>query len=321
MSRVEDFRFRMEALGARAAIALFRALPIDAASWLGGALARALGPLSGAHKTAANNLEFAFPEKTAAERAEILRDMWDNIGRTVGEYPHLGALMDDPARVQVEDPEHLVEELRDDGKGALLIGMHSGNWELSTVPGYRGGLKQHNFYRAPNNPYVDELLRELRKPMRQESFMPKGAAGARQAAMLLKNEAHIGMLVDQKQDEGIPTPFFGRNAMTTTAPAALARRLNVPVAGARIVRLQGARFQVKVKKLTIAKTKDREADVITTTKQITALFEQWIREHPAQWFWVHRRWPRDGQVKQGQGGFAPLDPPLRAEPLEPDSGR
>jgi KDO2-lipid IV(A) lauroyltransferase len=321
MSRVEDFRFRVEALGARAAIALFRALPIDAASWLGGALARALGPLSGAHKTAANNLALAFPEKTAAERAAILRGMWDNIGRTVAEYPHLGALMDDPERVAVEDPEHVAEQLRDDGQGALLVGMHAGNWELATVPGHRAGLKQHHFYRAPNNPYVDAMLQDLRKPLRQEGFMPKGATGARQAAMLLKNEAHIGMLVDQKQDEGIPTPFFGRDAMTTTAPAALARRLNVPVVGARVIRQQGARFIIKVQTLTVAKTGDRKADVITTTKQITALFEQWIREHPAQWFWVHRRWPRDGGgFKQGQGALPP-GPPPRPEALEPGPGR
>jgi KDO2-lipid IV(A) lauroyltransferase len=292
MSRRDRFIYWLQALAARVGMALFRVLPIDAASWLGGFLARKLGPLAGAHKTAVKNLAFAFPDKTDADRQKILSGMWDNIGRTVAEYPHLGALIDDPARIEVVDPEQIVAKLRDDGKGALLIGMHFGNWELSTVPGHRAGLKQHHFYRAPNNPYVDQMLCKLRDALRQEGYMPKGTKGARQAAMLLKSEAHIGMLVDQKQDEGVAVPFFGRDAMATTAPAALARRMEVPIAGARVIRLKGCHFKVIVTELTIAKTADREADVIETTKQISALFEQWIRENPEQWFWVHRRWPR-----------------------------
>jgi KDO2-lipid IV(A) lauroyltransferase len=292
MSRRDHFIYWLQALGARAGMALFRALPLDAASWLGGCLARKLGPLAGAHKTAVKNLAFAFPEKDAAARAKLLTGMWDNIGRTLGEYPHLGELLNDSARVEIIDPDNIVAKLRDDGKGALLIGMHFGNWELSTIPGHRSGLKQHHFYRAPNNPYVDKLLCKLRDALQQESYMPKGAKGARQAAMLLKSQAHIGMLVDQKQDEGVAVPFFGRDAMATTAPAALARRMDVPIVGARVIRLQGCHFKVIVTELTIAKTADREADVIETTKQISALFEQWIRETPEQWFWVHRRWPR-----------------------------
>ena len=149
--------------------------------------------------------------------------MWDNIGRTAAEYPHLGKLMRDTARIEVIDPHEYLKQIRDDGVGALLVGMHFGNWELSTVPGFRVGLKQHHFFRAPNNPFVDALLGELRAPMCQEGYLRKGAQGARQGWVLLKKNAHIGMLVDQKQDEGIPALFFGRDAMTTTAPAALAQ--------------------------------------------------------------------------------------------------
>jgi KDO2-lipid IV(A) lauroyltransferase len=292
MTRGDRLTYWLQAVAARAGMLLFGALPLDAASWLGGFLARKIGPLSGAHKTAVQNLAAAFPEKTAAERRRIVTAMWDNIGRTTAEYPHLGRLMDDTARVEVVDPGRAAEKLRDDGRGGLLIGMHFGNWELSTAAGHRAGLKQHHFYRAPNNPYVDALLAELRRPMRQEGYLAKGAKGARQAAMLLKSEAHIGMLVDQKQDEGIPVTFFGRTAMTTTAPAALARRMDVPIVADRVIRLGGAKFRIIVEGLAVARTDDREADVIVTTKQISALFESWIRENPEQWFWVHRRWPK-----------------------------
>ncbi|MDR3520341.1 MAG: lauroyl acyltransferase [Acidocella sp.] len=288
----EDLSYRLQGLAARLLMQFFSILPLDAASWTGGWLARTFGPLSSAHKTARQNLALAMPELSEADRAIIISGMWDNIGRTTAEYPHLSRLIDDPQRVEVIDPGNLAEQIRDDGIGALMIGMHYGNWELATVPGHRAGFAQYHFYRAPNNPYVDAMLNELRKPLQQEGFLPKGSDGARQAVVLLKKHAHIGMLVDQKQDEGIPALFFGREAMTTTAPAALARRLDVPVVAAQVVRQNGAYFKIFVHEFQIAKTEDRQADVIVTTKQINTLLEGWVREHPEQWFWVHKRWPR-----------------------------
>ncbi|HQT64954.1 MAG: hypothetical protein B7Z75_10475 [Acidocella sp. 20-57-95] len=292
---MQDLSYRIQAIGARAFMQMFRMLPLDVASWFGGWVARTLGPLTGAHKTAVKNLALAMPEFNEAVRAKMIIDMWDNIGRTVGEYPHLGKLINDTKRVEVDDPANITVKLRDDGIGAVMIGLHFGNWELGTVPGYRAGLKQYHFYRAPNNPYVDAMLMDLRKSMQQEGFLPKGAEGARQAVGLLKKHMHITMLVDQKQDEGIAAPFFGRDAMTTTAPATLARRFNLPIVAARIIRQNGARFKVQVQEFHITKTDDRQADIITTTQQINALLENWVREYPAQWFWVHRRWPRDGR--------------------------
>jgi KDO2-lipid IV(A) lauroyltransferase len=288
----QDFNYRLQAYAARAAMAMFRALPLDAASWLGGWIARRFGPLTLAHQTAVQNLRWAMPELDEAARRKTLTAMWDNIGRTVGEYPHLGRLMTDAQRVEIIDPAGLANKLRDDGIGALLVGMHYGNWELSTVPGFRSGMMQRHFYRAPNNPYVNDMLIGLRQAMQQEGYLAKGAEGARQAVALLRKGTHLGMLVDQKQDEGIPAPFFGRDAMTTTAPAALARRTGVPIAAAQVVRLGGARFRIFVHEFNVSKTEDREADVIVTTKQINTRLESWVRDHPEQWFWVHRRWPK-----------------------------
>jgi KDO2-lipid IV(A) lauroyltransferase len=283
--------YRLQAYAARFGIAMLGALPLDAASTVGGWLARKIGPLSGAHKTAVENLRRAMPEKTEVERQKIITAMWDNIGRTTAEYPHLDQLVKDLARAEIIDPENWGDRLAQDGIGALLIGMHYGNWELSILPGFRKGLHQYVVYRAPNNPFVDEMLKKLRAPLWQ-NYLSKGLEGARQAVKLLKQGAHIGMLVDQKLDEGIPVRFFGRDAMTTTAPASLARRLNIPIVTARVVRLQGARFRIFVDAVDVAKTADREADVIVTTKQISGMFENWIRENPEQWFWVHRRWPK-----------------------------
>ncbi len=295
---VQDFNYRLQAYAARAVMALFRALPLDAASWLGGWIARRVGPLTSAHKTAVQNLRLAMPQLDDAAQRKTIAGMWDNIGRTVGEYPHLGRLITDTKRVEIIDPDGVANRLRDDGIGALLVGMHYGNWELCAAPGFRAGLAQRIFYRAPNNPYVNEILIALRQAIQREGYIPKGAEGARQAVSLLRNGTHLGMLVDQKQDEGIAVPFFGRDAMTTTAPAVFARRLNVPIAAAQVLRLGGARFRIFVHEFDVAKTEDREADIIAITTQINTRLESWVRDHPEQWFWVHRRWPKT-QVRAG----------------------
>ncbi len=272
-------------------VAIFRALPLDAASFLGGWLARRIGPLTGAHRTAVENLRHALPELQGAALQTVLTGMWDNIGRTVAEYPHLKTLMADLSRVEIVDPNQVAKRLAEDGIGALLIGMHYGNWELSTLPGFRQGMPQHVFFRAPNNPYVDAILRKLRQPL-NPNYLAKGAEGGRQAINLFRKGAHIGMLVDQKLNEGVAAPFFGRDAMTTSAPATFARRLSIPMAADRVMRLKGAKFRIDIAEIETPRTDDQQADIMTATKQINALFEAWIREKPSQWFWVHRRWPK-----------------------------
>jgi len=137
------------------------------------------------------------------------------------------------------------------------------------------------------------MLVKYRAAIGREGFIRKGGLGAREALKLLKGGGHIGMLVDQKQDEGIAVPFFGRDAMTTTAPATFARRLDLPIGAARVVRLKGAYFRVFVEEVAVEKTGDMEADIAATTRRISAMIERWIREHPEQWFWVHRRWPKE----------------------------
>jgi KDO2-lipid IV(A) lauroyltransferase len=135
------------------------------------------------------------------------------------------------------------------------------------------------------------MLIKFRSAIGKEGFIPKGAAGAKLALKLLKSGVHIGMLVDQKQGEGIPIRFFGREAMTTTAPASFARRMDLPIAAACVIRLKGAHFLIRVEKVDIIRTADSVSDIAATTQRISDLMEGWIRENPGQWFWVHRRWP------------------------------
>ncbi len=280
---------RFQALAARALIGSFRRLSIDRASALGGWLARQTGPLSRAQRMAEGNLRRAFPGMADSERARILTAMWDNLGRTVGEYPHLARLAEDPERVRISGLEHLGDILPA-RKPVLFISAHYGNWELATVPLRRAGIRGAMIYRAANNPLADELIQQLRAPLHND-YYPKGKEGARAMLSCLRKGQPVGMLVDQRLGEGEAVDFFGQPAMTTTAPATMAHRLNIDIVPARVDRLQGAHFHLRVfPPLEKSCSGDLQADILETTRRINALLEDWIRDRPEQWFWVHNRW-------------------------------
>lgn len=284
-------RYLAEAAGAYMAFAFFRMLPVDAASAIGGWIFQMLGPLAKAHRTAERNMQAALPELTAAARKKLLRGMWNNIGRVAGEYVHLGRLSRDARRVEIVDPDNLCARAVSAGTGALALSAHFGNWELFSVPACRAGVRQFDIYRATNNPYVDILLRQTRMAMPGHGLIPKGHGGMREIVAQLRLGQCIGMVVDQKTNEGIPVEFFGRTAMTTRTPAALARRFGCPVFVALVERVRGARFRIVVHELKLTRSDDRRDDVERTTRAISDLLEAAIRAKPELWMWMHRRWP------------------------------
>ena len=282
----------LEAFGVAAALGSFRLLPLDLASATGGWLCRRFGPLVPVSRHAERNLKLAFPEKTDAEIRRILIAMWEHLGRVFGEYAHLDhiRLYVPGSRVEVVNG-HEVDQLRDDGRPGIFFSAHLGNWEIAGMGALHRGLPIALIYRAPNNPVVEALLRRARGNAAAE-LLPKGAEGGRRAVEVLREGGHLGMLVDQKMNDGIAVPFFGHPAMTAPALARLALKFDLPVVPARVERLVGARFRLTFyPPLRIEKTGERERDVLALMTRVNAIIEGWIRERPEQWLWLHRRWP------------------------------
>ena len=108
----------------------------------------------------------------------------------------------------------------------------------------------------------------------------------------MRRGGHVSLLADQKLNEGIAVPFFGRPAMTAPALALLALRFGCAILPARVERLRGARFRLTLyPPLDMPRSGDRDGDVMTIMTAVNATLEAWISERPEQWFWVHSRWP------------------------------
>lgn len=294
-SRAEPHEY-VAAWGARLAVALFGSLPLDRASALGAWIGRTLGPHFPVHRTAQRNLARAMPELDDAERHAVLAGMWDNLGRVLAEYPHLGDFVISgaprPGRIDVVGGEH-IEAIRDSGKSGIFFSAHYGNWELMSLAATQYRMPLVNVYRAANNPLTEEILQNLRKPVGGR-HIPKGAQAARELLKALKQNEPLAMLVDQKLATGIPVPFFGRDAMTAPAIAELALKAECPIIPAYVQRLEGAKFRIIVEApIHLENTGDRERDVLAAMTLINAKIESWIRARPDHWFWVHKRWPKE----------------------------
>ena len=152
------------------------------------------------------------------------------------------------------------------------------------------GIEVAQIYRAANNPLVDRMVARFRGS--GSEFIPKGAVASRRAVAVLRRGAHLTLLVDQKLNDGIAVPFFGRPAMTAPALALLALRFDCAVLPARVERLRGARFRLTIyPPLPLPRSGDRTSDAAALMAAVNLTLEAWIRERPEQWFWVHNRWP------------------------------
>lgn len=274
---MKNFSDRMEAAALWFAFLIFRMIGADNASALGGWIGRTIGPSLAASRKARANLEKSIPD---ADADAVIRDMWDNLGRVIAEYPHLKTIID--KRTDISGLEHF-ERVKDK---FIVIGGHLANWELLPVSmNYRLNAPITGVYREPNNAYAAAILDRCRNFGDKGSYVPKSSAGTRALVKAMQVDGRVGILIDQKYNEGEPVEFFGRPAMTSTAVAQLALKYDAPILPLQVVRDKN-RFHIILHPPLAVDGLD-EAGIMLAANR---LLEGWIRQKPGQWLWLHRRW-------------------------------
>jgi KDO2-lipid IV(A) lauroyltransferase len=296
--RVSDAAIGASAIGV---IKALRLVDPDRMADFAGSTMRVIGPWLPENRIGRDNLIAAFPEKSAAEIDTILAGVWDNLGRLGAEFADLDRLWEfdaehpDRGRVTV-DPANIqrFQQLADDGKPALIFGAHLANWELPAIAGGASKIDSAVLYRRPNIARLNEWITETRGALMGQ-LIPTDINAPIKLAEALERGAHVGMLVDQYYVRGVPVTFFGQRTMANPLLARLARHVDCPIHGVRMVRLPGNRFRGEMTDA-IKPSRDAEGriDIAGTMQIITSVIEGWIREHPEQWLWLHRRWrPED----------------------------
>lgn len=283
--------YRLQAVLVWLFIQAMRLLSPERASDIGGGLLRRLGPRLSRTRRMRRDIERALPGVEPARADAIIAQAWDNLGRTFAEYVHLDRIAANFDRhVDLSGAEHL-RALAGDGRPGIVFTGHFANWELCAMVSARLGLDLTYVFRKPNNPYVAAMLATARAPL-GGTMVPKGREAARGLMAAIRAGGHVGLLVDQKLNEGPLVPFLGRDARTGTVLADLSLRYDAPAVPIRVVRTGAARFRVTVlPPLEFARTGDIKADTLAAMAQVNALLEGWVRDDPGQWMWQHRRWP------------------------------
>jgi KDO2-lipid IV(A) lauroyltransferase len=285
--------WRLEAWGYDLAALLARIFPIDAVSDFGAWFFRTFGPLTSAHRVAAINLRIVFPDASDAEIARLLRAQWEEFGRLIAEFPILDRIIADPTRVDVVGAERLAE-IAAGGAPAVFISGHFSSFEIMSAVIVHAGVTCQITYRATNNPYVDERIRVNRWRYGVRLFAPKGLAGARTLLRALARGESVALMNDQKFNGGVAAPLFGVMAHTAPGPSSFALRFGIPIQPMSVQRIHKARYRVVVhESFRLEDTGDVDADIETGVRRINAFMEDRIRERPTEWFWVHKRWPRE----------------------------
>lgn len=274
---------------------LTRLLPTGAALDIGGWITRNLGPLLAEHRVAKNNLAVAFPEMSERQRQDILTGAWDNLGRTGAEYVFLDRIFDfDPeapgsGHFEVDGIDQFLA-IRDSGKPAILFSAHLANWEILAICAAAYDLDMTALFRPPNNAFVAERLDRVRRQT-MGHLVPSMTGAAIALSGALERGGRVGLLVDQFYHKGPALTFFGRKARTNPMLGVLARRFDCPVYGARTIRLAGGRFRLELHgPYELPRDASGEIDINETMQMVTSIVEDWVREHPDQWLWMHRRW-------------------------------
>jgi Kdo2-lipid IVA lauroyltransferase/acyltransferase len=259
---------------------------------------RKVGPRLPEHRVGRANLVAAFPDKPAAEIEQILAGVWDNLGRYAVEFAQIERLSNaDPSLPEddiVADPatSERFHRLRHDGKPALIFASHLANWELPALVAARHGLDTALLFRRPNVRAVGDAVLKIRAGC-MGTLVASGLDAPVRLLRLLEADRHVAMLADQHVVQGVEVTFFGRRCKANPLIAQLARLVECPIHGTRIVRRRDDRnrFTIEMTEaIAPARDADGRIDIQGTTQLITTVIEGWVREHPEQWLWLHRRW-------------------------------
>jgi KDO2-lipid IV(A) lauroyltransferase len=295
MEKKPTLSHRAEYYTMRATVGGLRALSWDAACRIGERLG-ALGyrPLGIRKRVVERQIAAAFPDLNRGAVVNLARESYAHLGRTFIETALLETLGKKGLLELFETVENweLVEEVMAEGKGAVMVTGHIGNWELAGAYVAARGIPLDAIVRGMANPLFDAFINHTREGIGMTIVHDSEAV--RRTPRSLRDGRAVAFVADQGVLGLASTyvPFFGRPAKTPRGAAVFALRFQVPVLFIVALRKPNGRFRLVVERIEARETGDRDRDVDAIVARFTERLEHWVRTVPAQYFWQHRRWKR-----------------------------
>ena len=244
-----------------------------------------LAPLFRSRKIMERNLHIFKKNITDVEKKRIIKNMWENYGMTFIEYIFLDYFKNNNSHVTIEGGKEL-KELLIKGKPVIFVSGHFANFELMSMEISKMNIKLATIYRPLNNYFLNPFMEYLRKKYICANQIKKGIKGVKESISFLKSGYSIALMIDQRVSEGEKINFFNKSALTTTLPAQLAKKFNIPIVPVFINREED---NFKIKFFSAIKFSDKH-NKFEISENLNKILEQMISNNPNQWIWTHNRW-------------------------------
>ena len=267
---------------------LFKILGFKISSAIGGKVFETIGPLFRSKKLIHSNIKKAIPKINSESLNKTTKLMWNSYGRIFAEYMFIKDFRSGKlAKKIIIEGQEILEEIKKLNKPVIFISGHFSNFELMAMQIEKSGINLSAIYRPLNNVYLNKIMERIRKKYICKNQIKKGIGGMKKLISLKKNNCSTALMIDQRVTEGIKSNFFNQEALTTTIPAQLVKKFNIPIVPIFIERINYINFKIIISN-PINFQKDESIKDITD--KLNQILEKMIISKPEQWIWSHNRW-------------------------------
>ena len=244
-----------------------------------------LGPLFKSKSIIEKNLTNFNSNLTNEQRENIISSMWENYGITFIEYIFLSLFKEKNDLVEVTRPDILNKI--SSNKPVIFVSGHFSNFELMSMEITKRKVKLATIYRPLNNFFLNPLMENIRKKYVCKNQIKKGIGGVKESIQYIKAGYSIALMIDQRVSEGERLNFFNQPALTTTLPAQLALKFELPIIPVFIERRENGTYKIEFyDEITSKNFKNK----IELTQKLNSILEEMIKKNPNEWIWTHNRW-------------------------------
>ena len=267
---------------------LFKILGANLSSNISGKIFEKIGPYFRSKKIISSNIKKAFPNINSEDLNKINQFMWNNYGRVFAEYMFIknfrfGNLV---TKIEIQGQE-ILDEIINSKKQVIFVSGHLANFELMAMYLEKSGVKLCTIYRPLNNIFLNKIMENIRIKYICKNQIKKGIGGLKKLIAFKKNNFSTALMIDQRVSEGILSNFFNEKALTTTIPAQLVKKFNIPVVPVYIERIKNINFKIKIEEPINFSQYDTTEHI---TDELNKVLEKMIINKPDHWIWSHNRW-------------------------------
>jgi len=267
---------------------IFKILGLNFSRIIASRLFLIFGPFFRSKKIIQNNISLALPKSSDEYIKLIIQNMWLTYGKILAEYIFIKRFRKIKSEYFLEiKGQKILDEVKILKKPVIFVSGHFDNFELMAMYLEKSGIDLAAVYRPLNNWFLNPFMENIRKKYICRKQIKKGISGTKEILKYFKSGTSVAIMIDQRVSQGIKSPLFNKEALTTTIPAQFVKKFNCNIVPVYIERKKNENFIIEIMKPLNFKSDDT---IESITLKLNQILETMILKNPHQWIWSHNRW-------------------------------